>query len=189
DVRDPASVTALFAFVEREYDQLNLLFNNAGVFGAGRPVDEVSEADWLTVVDTNLNGAFRCAQAAFRMMKSRGGGRIINNGSISAHVPRPYGVGYTATKHAMTGLTKALSLEGRDHDIAVGQIDIGNAATAMTASMSRGTPQADGSLAAEPTMDVRHVAATVVHIANLPLDVNVPFLTIMANGMPFMGRG
>lgn len=191
DVRDAASVEALFARVDAEFGRLDVLFNNAGVFGPGRPVAELSEKDWTDVVDTNLNGAFRCAQAAFRMMSRQEpqGGRIINNGSISAHVPRPYAIGYTATKHAMTGLTKALSLEGRAYHIACGQIDIGNAATAMTERMTTGTPQADGSLAVEPTIDVARVAETVLHIAKLPTDVNVPFLTIMANGMPYMGRG
>jgi NAD(P)-dependent dehydrogenase (short-subunit alcohol dehydrogenase family) len=191
DVRDGRSVTALFERVAADFGRLDVLFNNAGIFGPGAPVDELSEEDWLDVVDTNVNGAFRCAQAAFRMMRQQlpQGGRIINNGSISAHVPRPYAVAYTTTKHAMTGLTKALSLEGRAHNIACGQIDIGNAATAMTQRMTTGTPQADGSLAVEPTMDVAHVAEMVRQIACLPLDVNVPFMTIMANGMPYMGRG
>ena len=191
DVRDPASVAALFERVESEFGRLDLLFNNAGVFGAGKPVDEVSDEDWDDIVATNLSGAFRCARAAFRIMRRQEpqGGRIINNGSISAQVPRPYAVGYTTTKHAMTGLTKALSLEGRSIGITCGQIDIGNAATAMTDRMRTGVPQADGSMAAEPVMDVEAVAATVVHIANLPADVNVPFVTVMANGMPFIGRG
>jgi NAD(P)-dependent dehydrogenase (short-subunit alcohol dehydrogenase family) len=191
DVRDAGSVANLFGGVADEFGRLDLLFNNAGLFGPGRPVHEVSEEDWLDVVDTNLNGAFRCAQAAFRLMREQNpqGGRIINNGSISAHTPRPHAVAYTTTKHGMTGLTKALALEGRNYGIACGQIDIGNAATQMTARMTTGTVQADGSLISEPTFDVRHVADTVVHIANLPVDVNVPFITIMANGMPYIGRG
>jgi NAD(P)-dependent dehydrogenase (short-subunit alcohol dehydrogenase family) len=191
DVRDPASVAALFERVSAEFGRLDLLFNNAGVFGPGRPVDEVSDSDWDDVVATNVSGAFRCARAAFGIMRRQTpqGGRIINNGSISAHVPRPYAVAYTTTKHAMTGLTKALSLEGRSVGITCGQIDVGNAATAMTDRMPKGVPQADGSLAAEPVMDVAAVASTVLHLANLPADVNVPFVTVMANGMPFIGRG
>ncbi|HEX5118641.1 MAG TPA: SDR family oxidoreductase [Pseudonocardiaceae bacterium] len=191
DVRDPASVAALFDRVEAEFGRLDLLFNNAGVFGRGGPVDQVSDEDWDDVVATNLSGAFRCARAAFAMMRRQTprGGRIINNGSVSAHVPRPYAVAYTATKHAITGLTKALALEGRSIGITCGQIDIGNAATAMTDPMPRGMPQADGSIAPEPVMDVAAVAATVLHIANLPADVNVPFVTVMASGMPLLGRG
>jgi NAD(P)-dependent dehydrogenase (short-subunit alcohol dehydrogenase family) len=191
DVRDPASVAALFGRVDAEFGRLDLLFNNAGVVGRGGPVDEVSDEDWDDVVATNLSGAFRCARAAFGMMRRQlpRGGRIINNGSVSAQVPRPYAVAYTTTKHAMTGLTKALSLEGRSIGITCGQIDIGNAATATTAAMARGVPQANGSIAAEPVMDVAAVAAMVLHIANLPADVNVPFVTVMANGMPLLGRG
>jgi NAD(P)-dependent dehydrogenase (short-subunit alcohol dehydrogenase family) len=191
DVRDPTSIAALFERVESEFGRLDLLFNNAGVFGRGSPVDEVSDEDWDDVVATNVSGAFRCARAAFGIMRRQTpqGGRIINNGSISAHVPRPYAVAYTTTKHAMTGLTKALSLEGRSLGITCGQIDVGNAATAMTDRMPKGVPQADGSLAAEPVMSVEAVASTVVHVANLPADVNVPFVTVMANGMPFIGRG
>jgi NAD(P)-dependent dehydrogenase (short-subunit alcohol dehydrogenase family) len=187
DVTDPASVQALFS----RLDRLDLLFNNAGTFGPSKPIEDVAVEDWQAVVDTNLTGAFLCAQAAFRVMKAQDpqGGRIINNGSISAHVPRPNAVGYTATKHAITGLTKALSLEGRAYDIACGQIDVGNAATEMTAAMETGVLQADGSVAAEPTMDVAHTAATVVHMASLPLDANVEFVTIMATKMPYIGRG
>ncbi len=191
DVRSVSSVEALFGRVAAEFGRLDVLFNNAGVFGRGAVVDEVSDEDWLTVVDTNLNGAFWCARAAFRMMRRQdpAGGRIINNGSVSAQVPRPFAVGYTATKHAMTGLTKALSLEGRSCGIACGQVDIGNAATEMTARMATGTPQADGSSAVEARMDVGYVAEVVRQIARLPVEVNVPFMTIMANEMPFMGRG
>jgi NAD(P)-dependent dehydrogenase (short-subunit alcohol dehydrogenase family) len=191
DVQVAASVADLFAHVEREHGRLDLLFNNAGVFGPSRPVDEVSDEAWADVVDTNLNGAFRCARAAFGLMRRQTpqGGRILNNGSISAHVPRPNAVAYTTTKHAITGLTKALALEGRAHGIACGQIDIGNAATALTERMATGVPQANGELAIEPTIDVATVAATVLHIANLPAEVNVPFVTVMANGMPYLGRG
>ena len=160
-------------------------------FGPSRPLDELPADAWRHVVDTNLTGAFLCAQAAFRLMKEQRprGGRIINNGSISAHVPRPHAIAYTATKHAITGLTKAISLEGRPYDIACGQIDVGNAATQMTAAMERGVPQADGRIAAEPVMDVRHAAEAVVFMAGLPLDANVEFLTILATKMPFIGRG
>jgi NAD(P)-dependent dehydrogenase (short-subunit alcohol dehydrogenase family) len=174
-----------------ELGRLDLLFNNAGSFGTPAPIEDVQLDDWNAVVATNLTGSFLCAQEAFRAMieQQPQGGRIINNGSISAHVPRPYAVGYTATKHAITGLTKALSLEGRRYDIACGQIDIGNAATDMTAAMQRGVPQADGSVAPEPVMDVRHVADAVLYMANLPLDANVQFMTVMATKMPFVGRG
>ncbi|HEY3748716.1 MAG TPA: SDR family oxidoreductase [Pseudonocardiaceae bacterium] len=191
DVRSGESVAALFAMVEERFGRLDLLFNNAGVFGRGAPVDEVSDEDWENVVETNVNGAFRCARAAFGLMRRQDpqGGRIINNGSISAHAPRPNAVAYTTTKHAMTGLTKALALEGRAHHIACGQIDIGNAATAMTEHMATGALQANGTMAAEPTIDVTAVAEMVVHMANLPTDVNVPFVTVMANGMPYIGRG
>jgi NAD(P)-dependent dehydrogenase (short-subunit alcohol dehydrogenase family) len=175
DVTDPQSVDALFGGLER----LDLLFNNAGLFGPPGPLDELPLDAWREVVDTNLTGAFLCAQAAFRLMKAQEprGGRIINNGSLSAHVPRANAVAYTATKHAITGLTKAISLEGREHDIACGQIDVGNAATDMTAKLD------------EPTMDVRHTADAVVQMARLPLDANVQFMTIMATKMPFIGRG
>jgi len=187
DVTDPASVRALFSHLDR----LDVLFNNAGTFGPSKPIEDVAVEEWQAVVDTNLTGAFLCAQAAVRVMKAQDprGGRIINNGSISAHVPRPNAVAYSATKHAITGLTRALSLEGRAHDIACGQIDVGNAATEMTAAMERGVLQADGSVAPEPTMDVAHTAAAVVYMAGLPLDANVEFLTIMATKMPFIGRG
>ncbi len=167
------------------------MFNNAGVFGTPAPFDDVAPADFEAVVDTNLTGSFLCAQEAFRAMKAQRpqGGRIINNGSISAHVPRPYAVAYTATKHAITGLTKAISLEGRPFSIACGQVDIGNAVTDLSAGLGRGTPQADGSVKPEPMMDVRHAADAVVYMAGLPLDANVQFLTVMATNMPFIGRG
>jgi len=191
DVTDPESVRELFATVKRELGRIDLLFNNAGSFGVPSPVEDVLVDDWNSVVATNLTGSFLCAQEAFRAMKEQEpqGGRIINNGSISAHVPRPYAVAYTATKHAITGLTKALSLEGRRCDIACGQIDIGNAGTDMTEAMKRGVPQADGSIAPEPIMEVRHVADAVLYMANLPLDANVEFMTVMATKMPFVGRG
>jgi NAD(P)-dependent dehydrogenase (short-subunit alcohol dehydrogenase family) len=191
DVTDPDSVAALFAAARSELDRIDLLFNNAGSFGVPSPIEDVKTDDWNTVVATNLTGSFLCAQEAFRAMKEQQpqGGRIINNGSISAHVPRPYAVGYTATKHAITGLTKALSLEGRQYDIACSQIDIGNAGTDMTEAMKRGVPQADGSIAPEPIMDVQHVADAVLYMANLPLDANVQFMTVMATKMPFIGRG
>lgn len=191
DVTDPDSVRGLFAQIEERWGRLDALFNNAGLFGAPRPVEQVSVQDWRRVVDTNLTGSFLCAQAAFGLMRRQrpGGGRIINNGSISAHVPRPYAVAYTATKHAVTGLTKALALEGRAHDIPVGQIDIGNAATEMTAGISTGAPQPDGSVRPEPTFDAAHVAGVIRQQIELPLDVNVPFLTIAATGMPYLGRG
>jgi NAD(P)-dependent dehydrogenase (short-subunit alcohol dehydrogenase family) len=190
DVSSYESVTALFESVEDRWGRLDLLVNNAGMFGRGGPVADVDPADWQSVVDTNLTGSFYCAQAAFRLMSTQDprGGRIIN-GSISAHSPRPNAVAYTATKHAITGLTKQLSLEGRAFDIACGQIDIGNAASAMTASMNAGTLQADGSVRPEPTMDATHVADMVLHMAELPLTANVQFLTVMATTMPFIGRG
>jgi NAD(P)-dependent dehydrogenase (short-subunit alcohol dehydrogenase family) len=191
DVTDPAAVRSLFGRVRAELGRVDLLFNNAGRFGASAPIEDVELEDWNAVVATNLTGAFLCAREAFRAMKDQSpkGGRIINNGSISAHAPRPYAVAYTASKHAITGLTKAMSLEGRRHDIACGQIDIGNAATEMTAAMGRGVPQADGSVAPEPTMDGRHVADAVLYMAGLPLDANVEFMTVMATKMPFVGRG
>jgi NAD(P)-dependent dehydrogenase (short-subunit alcohol dehydrogenase family) len=184
-------VRALFARVREELGRVDLLFNNAGTFGAPAPLEDVSFEQWQAIVATNLTGAFLCAQEAFRAMKDQRprGGRIVNNGSISAHAPRPYAVGYTATKHAITGLTKAIALEGRAHDIACGQIDVGNAATEMTAAMTQGVPQADRSIAAEPTMDAAHVADAVLYMAGLPLDANVLFLTVMATTMPFVGRG
>ncbi|GAA2144549.1 SDR family oxidoreductase [Kitasatospora kazusensis] len=191
DVTDPAAVDALFDETAARFGRLDLLFNNAGTFGAPVPVEELSYADWRAVVDLNLTGAFLCAQAAFRLMKDQHpqGGRIINNGSISAHVPRPHSIAYTATKHAVTGLTKSLSLDGRPYRIACGQIDIGNAATDMTSAMSTGVRQADGRIAAEPTMDVADVARTVRHMAELPLEANVQFATVMATTMPYIGRG
>jgi NAD(P)-dependent dehydrogenase (short-subunit alcohol dehydrogenase family) len=191
DVTVPESVARLFEAVRERWGRLDLLVNNAGVFGPAGAVDEVSLPDWRHIVDTNLTGAFLCAQHAVRMMKAQspGGGRIINNGSISAHVPRPSSVGYTATKHAMTGLTKSIALDGRGFGIACGQIDIGNAATEMTQAISRGARQADGSLMAEPTFDARHVAEAVLYMASLPLDANVLFVTVMATEMPFVGRG
>jgi NAD(P)-dependent dehydrogenase (short-subunit alcohol dehydrogenase family) len=191
DVTDPESVAALFGTVGDRWGRLDLLVNNAGMFGPPGAVDELSLDGWQLAVATNLTGAFLCAQHAVRMMKAQdpAGGRIINNGSISAHTPRPGTVAYTATKHAITGLTKSISLDGRRFGIACGQIDIGNAATDMTRAMSQGVAQADGSLAPEPTFDPRHVADAVLYMASLPLDANVQFLTITATTMPFIGRG
>jgi NAD(P)-dependent dehydrogenase (short-subunit alcohol dehydrogenase family) len=190
DVTDPASVAALFAATLQRYGRVDLLFNHAGM-GLSVPIAEVEYDDWKRVVDTNLTGSFLCAQAAFRAMAAQEprGGRIINNGSLSAYVPRPYAIAYNATKHAVSGLTKSIALEGRAYDIACGQLDIGNASTDMTQRMSGGVPQADGSLMAEPTMDVVHVGAAVVQMASLPLDANVQSMTIMATKMPFVGRG
>jgi NAD(P)-dependent dehydrogenase (short-subunit alcohol dehydrogenase family) len=191
DVTVPESVAALFDAVAGRWGRLDLLVNNAGVFGPAGAVDELSIDGWRQIVDTNLTGAFLCAHHAVRLMKAQQprGGRIINNGSISAHTPRPGSVGYTATKHAITGLTKSISLDGRNHDIACGQIDIGNAATEMTEGISRGARQADGTLKPEATFDARHVATAVRYMAELPLDANVQFLTVMATKMPFIGRG
>ncbi len=191
DVSDPESVKALFDRVRGEFGRLDLLFNNAGIGAPAIPLEELSYEQWNAVVAINLTGAFLCAQEAIRLMKKQQprGGRIINNGSISAHAPRPNSAPYTATKHAITGLTKSLSLDGRKYDIACGQIDIGNAATEMTERMTAGVPQADGSMAVEPRMNVRHVAEAVVYMASLPLDANVQFLTLMATKMPFAGRG
>jgi len=191
DVADPDSVDALFAAVRKELGRLDVLFNNAGTGARPVPLDEITFDEWRKVVEVNLTGMFLCTRAAFRMMKDQDprGGRIINNGSISAHAPRPNSAPYTATKHAITGLTKSTSLDGRPHDIACGQIDIGNALTEMTARMTKGVPQADGSVRPEPTIDVAHVASAVLHMANLPLDANVQFMTIMATKMPFVGRG
>ncbi|MFJ7056536.1 SDR family oxidoreductase [Streptomyces griseobrunneus] len=191
DVTDEDEVGALFTAVRERFGRLDLLFNNAGTFGPGGPVEELAAADWRAVVDVNLTGAFLCAQAAYRLMKEQDpqGGRIINNGSISAHAPRPHSVAYTATKHAITGLTKSLSLDGRPYRIACGQIDIGNAATEMTERMRTGTLQANGELAVEPVMAAADVARTVVHMAELPLEANIPFLTVMATDMPYVGRG
>jgi NAD(P)-dependent dehydrogenase (short-subunit alcohol dehydrogenase family) len=191
DVGDPASVEVLFAELSRTFGRLDLLFNNAGVGAPPIPMEDLSLETWESVVRTNLTGAFLCTQAAIRIMKGQTprGGRIINNGSISAHSPRPNSVAYTATKHAITGLTKSTSLDGRRHDIACGQIDIGNAATDLTSRMPKGVPQASGAVTPEPTMDVRHAADAVVFMARLPLDANVQFLTVMATNMPFIGRG
>jgi NAD(P)-dependent dehydrogenase (short-subunit alcohol dehydrogenase family) len=191
DVTSPDSVAALFETAAGRWGRLDLLVNNAGLFGPAGGVDEIELADWQRVVDTNLTGAFLCAQHAVRLMKAQDprGGRIINNGSISAHTPRPGSAAYTATKHAMTGLTKSISLDGRAFDIACGQIDIGNAETELTKRFSRGVPQANGTIAAEPTFDSRHVADAVLYMASLPLDANVLFLTVMATAMPFVGRG
>jgi NAD(P)-dependent dehydrogenase (short-subunit alcohol dehydrogenase family) len=191
DVSDEASVAALFATIDLRWGRLDLLFNNAGVFTVGRAPDELPVADWRAAVDTNLTGAFLCLREAFALMKRQRprGGRIINNGSISAHAPRPNSIAYTTTKHAMTGLTQAAALDGRAFDIAVGQIDIGNAATDMTTGMAQGMLQADGSVRAEARMDVQHVADAVVQMARLPLSANVLNMTLMATGMPFVGRG
>ena len=191
DVTSPDSVAELFGTVQRQCGRLDLLVNNAGLFGPSGGVDEIELADWQRVVDTNLTGAFLCARHAVRLMKAQDprGGRIINNGSISAHTPRPGSAAYTATKHAMTGLTKSISLDGRAFDSACGQIDIGNAETELTKRFSRGVPQANGTIAAEPTFDSRHVADAVLYMASLPLDANVLFLTVMATAMPFVGRG
>ena len=191
DVTDPAAVEALFARALEAFGRVDVLFNNAGTFGPSARVDEIGDEDWEAVVAVNLNGCFRCARAAFRVMRDQDppGGRIINNGSISAQVPRPWSAPYAATKHALTGLTKAIALDGRPLGIACGQLDVGNAATAMTGAFETGTRQADGSIAAEPTMDVRHAAQAVVHMASLPPSANVLSMTVMATGMPFVGRG
>ncbi|HEY6517090.1 MAG TPA: SDR family oxidoreductase [Steroidobacteraceae bacterium] len=191
DVSSEPSVDALFTRIATELGRLDLLFNNAGVASPPAPLEDTSLDSWQSVIDTNLTGAFLCTRAAFRLMKqqSPSGGRIINNGSISATAPRPWMIAYTASKHAVTGLTRATSLEGRRYDIACGQIDIGNTATELTSSMSRGTLQADGSLQPEPKFDVRHVAEAVLYMAGLPLDANVLFMTVMATKMPYVGRG
>jgi NAD(P)-dependent dehydrogenase (short-subunit alcohol dehydrogenase family) len=191
DVADPDSVDALFAAAVARFGRLDLVFNNAGTGAPPGPLEDHSIDHWRRVVDINLTGSFLCTRAAFRQMKAQDprGGRIINNGSISAHVPRPGSIAYTATKHAITGLTRSTALDGRPFDIACGQIDIGNAATEMTARMSRGVPQADGTLKAEPVMDVQAVADAVVYMAGLPLSANVPFMTVMATQMPYIGRG
>jgi NAD(P)-dependent dehydrogenase (short-subunit alcohol dehydrogenase family) len=191
DVGDPKAVRALFARTKDAFGRLDLLFNNAGVFGPAVPLEEVTYEQWHSVVQTNLTGAFLCTQEAFKLMKSQKprGGRIINNGSISAHSPRPNSAPYTSTKHALTGLTKATSLDGRKYDIACGQIDIGNAATEMTEKMRSGVRQADGRIAREPTMDPVHIGRAVVYMASLPLNTNVQFLTVLPIKMPFIGRG
>ena len=191
DVTDEASVDALFARIAERYGRLDVLFNNAGIGAPPVPIDELPVAQWRAVVDTNLTGMFLCTRGAFGMMKKQQprGGRIINNGSISAHAPRPFSAPYTATKHAVTGLTRASSLDGRAHDIACGQIDIGNAATDMTERMAAGILQPNGQVVPEPTMDVAHVASAVLYMAGLPLDANVQFMTVMATKMPFVGRG
>jgi len=191
DVGDPAAVRALFARAQQAFGRLDLLFNNAGIGAPAVPLEDLTWEQWKAVVDVNLTGAFLCTQEAFRIMKRQDprGGRIINNGSISAHAPRPNSAPYTATKHAITGLTKSTALDGRTYDIACGQIDIGNAATDLAARMARGVPQANGTVAVEPLMDVRHVADAVLTMARLPLDTNVQFMTIMATKMPFVGRG
>ncbi|MFC5521365.1 SDR family oxidoreductase [Polaromonas jejuensis] len=191
DVSSPESVNALFARVKAEFGRLDVLFNNAGVSGLGVPFEEVAFEQWQNVVNINLTGSFLCAQGAFRLMKEQvpQGGRIINNGSISAHAPRPNSAAYTSTKHAITGLTKSISLDGRKYNIACGQIDVGNALTELSARMTKGVPQANGEIAVEPMMDAKEVADAVVHMAALPLSTNVQFMTIMATKMPFVGRG
>jgi NAD(P)-dependent dehydrogenase (short-subunit alcohol dehydrogenase family) len=191
DVSDPASVKNLFAKTKEKFGRLDLLFNNAGIFAPPMSLEELSYEQWKSAVDINLTGVFLCTQEAFRLMKEQSprGGRIINNGSISAHAPRPFSVSYTATKHAITGLTKSTSLDGRRYDIACGQIDIGNASTDMTELMKKGTLQADGSTQVEPTMDAGHVAKAILYMDSLPLDANVQFMTVMATKMPFIGRG
>jgi NADP-dependent 3-hydroxy acid dehydrogenase YdfG len=191
DVGKPDQVAALFQATVERFGRVDVLFNNAGANAPGILFEDLSYEKWLTVVDANLNGSFLCAQAAFRIMKDQDprGGRIINNGSISAHAPRPDSAPYTATKHAITGLTKTLSLDGRKYDIACGQIDVGNAMTELASRMSRGVKQANGSIAVEAMMDVKRVAEAVVYMASLPLDTNVQFMTIMATKMPFVGRG
>jgi NAD(P)-dependent dehydrogenase (short-subunit alcohol dehydrogenase family) len=191
DVASPESVHALFARTKETYGRLDVLFNNAGIGAPAVNLEDLTFEQWKAVVDVNLSGMFLCIQEAFRIMKAQDprGGRIINNGSISAHAPRPNSVPYTATKHAVTGLTKCASLDGRKYDIACGQIDIGNAATELAARMAKGVPQANGTIAPEPLMDVDHVGQAVLHMANLPLETNVQFMTIMATKMPFVGRG
>ena len=191
DVGKPDSVQALFNETKEIFGRVDVLFNNAGIDAPPVPLEDLTYEQWKSVLDVNLTGAFLCTQEAFRLMKSQTprGGRIINNGSVSSHVPRPNSAPYTATKHAITGLTRAAALDGRQYDIACGQIDIGNARTEMTARMEKGALQAGGVMAAEPTMDVEHVARAVVYMASLPLDANVQFMTIMATKMPFIGRG
>lgn len=190
DVADKASVDALFDKISATYGRLDLLFNNAGI-GIGAPIEDLAAEEWLAVVNTNLNGAFWCLQGAFKMMKEQDpqGGRIINNGSISADRPRPNSIAYTSTKHAVSGLTKTASLDGRKYNIACGQIDIGNASTELGSKVSQGAPQADGTIRSEPLMDVKHVGEAVVYMDSLPLDTNVLFMTVMARDMPYIGRG
>jgi NAD(P)-dependent dehydrogenase (short-subunit alcohol dehydrogenase family) len=191
DVTDEASVRALFDRTKQAFGRLDVLFNNAGSGAPAVPLEDLAAEQWRRVIDVNLTGAFLCTQAAFRLMKEQNprGGRIINNGSLSAYVPRPHSAPYTASKHAITGLTRSTALDGRRYDIACGQIDIGNAATELTAKMQRGVPQASGAIAVEPTMEVEHVARAVLYMASLPLDANVLFMTVMATQMPFVGRG
>lgn len=191
DVGEPAEVEAAFAALERDWGRLDVLFNNAGISVKAAPIDEIPVEDWLRLERVNITGMFLCARAAFGLMRRQSpqGGRIINNGSISAHAPRPGSAPYTTSKHAVTGLTKTLALDGRRFDIACGQIDIGNALTDMAVAFTKGVPQADGSVKVEPVMDVGHVAEAVLHMAGLPLTANIPFLTIMARDMPFVGRG
>jgi NAD(P)-dependent dehydrogenase (short-subunit alcohol dehydrogenase family) len=191
DIRDPKSVENLFRSTFDHFGQLNLLFNNAGINKASTPLEEVSFSDWKEVLDTNLTGAFLCLQQAFKIMKNQApmGGRIINNGSLSAYTPRPFSTAYNTSKHGISGLTKSAALEGRNYNICCGQIDIGNAQSKMTKRMTDGTIQADGSLKQEPTIDVNEVGKAVAYLACLPLDINIPFFTIMANKMPFIGRG
>ena len=191
DVSDPASIQRLFAETVRTFGRLDVLFNNAGIGAPAIPLEDLTLDQWKKVVDVNLTAVFLCTQEAFRIMKSQTprGGRIINNGSISAHAPRPNSAPYTSTKHAITGLTKVTSLDGRKYDIACGQIDIGNAATDLTARFKEGIPQAHGAVTPEPTMEVAHVGRAILQMANLPLDANVQFMTIMATKMPFIGRG
>ena len=191
DIRDPASVDALFATIASTYGRLDVLFNNAGINAPAMTIDELSVEQWKNVIDTNLTGSFLCARGAFGLMRRQlpQGGRIINNGSISAHTPRPLTSAYTSSKHAVSGLTKSLALDGRDYNIVCSQIDIGNALTELSARMTRGVRQANGSIAAEPMLDVKHVADAVRYVASLPLDANVLKLTVMASSMPFVGRG
>lgn len=191
DVTSPEQVDALYEKVLEKYGRVDLLFNNAGMGHSGASIDELDVDTWLEVVAVNLTGSFLMARGAFRTMRHQTpqGGRIINNGSISAHVPRPGSIGYTATKHAVSGLTKTMALDGRPYSIAIGQIDVGNALTEMAARMTKGVPQANGSIEVEPVMDVQRVADSIVHMASLPLDANIPYLTVMATNMPFFGRG
>ena len=191
DVTDPESVNMLFARIRGGYGRLDILFNNAGVSAPSVPIEQLTYQQWKDVVDTNLTGVFLCTQAAVAMMKQQqpGGGRIINNGSISAHAPRPFSTPYSSTKHGVLGMTKATALDGRTHDIACSQIDIGNAATEMAAQMGKGIMQANGSVAVEPLLDLNYVVEAVLYIASLPLHVNIPYLTIMPTAMPFVGRG